>query len=483
MTILTDTIGEYTSGAGVTIDGFEIRDGGAEVLLNLSRLGTNTLYVDPKGGGQFITLSAALTAAALLTPSATNEILIVVTGEVAETAQVDALSHVHVLFLPGASVTATYTGSGYAVYCNGISNSVWAAVDPSRPNIIRAGAATGAARGVYMTDCNSTVVFSGIYSQNVSTGFSGSYGFLLSGGSPTLTDCTGAAGGTTNGYGWNVGTVSRPTMTRCTGIGGDGGTGGHGFYFANGARATMTDCVGVGGAGATTASGIYFASNSGGRLRRCTGIGGGARWQTATATIAATSRQEDTFRPTASQPWMLKGISINISAAAAGGVTLQLFDATGGGGNALSAAVSVASTGTVYIPVTGNRIITAGSYVYAYLSASDATLAYTISYEYEVSNPSCYGLYNGATLALALDDCLFISNGATIAAYIASASQALSVFSGGIARSGKNDAGRAKAMSSASSWNPAAVYNMTLDGGTANITAAAGTANGSNIEV
>jgi len=592
VTALTaNTISEANSGVGVTVDGVLLKDGGAVVagaitpstdntlalgdatadfatayvrnLMSLSKFGTNVLFVDPKGTGTYTTLSAAL--AAITDASTSNEYLIVVAGEVAETTVVTAKSHVHVLFLAGASVTITSTATVNGVNFTSLSNTTWTAVDSTRPHIIRAGVVGGSSFGVYLSSVAATVALVNLYVQNVTTGAgdgtgiyyvygyanmlnctgtggaggSSCHGIYLNGvgsgskltnctgiggaggsschgiysfGSATLamTNCTGIGGaGGANCYGVYNHDKCAVVMTNSTGIGGAGGATGHGIYNRD-SHTEMVNCVGIGGAGGTGCYGIYNFSGSFAIMRRCTGIGGsggtgcygisntdgsgpamvdcigyggGAYPKNTLAAVTASARTENAFRPTASYPYRLIGITINVTAAAAGGVTLTMRDATGGGGNALTGAMAVDTTGKKQITVTGHRYITAGNYLYARLSAEDATLAYTACYVYEHCAITCYGLYHDSVALTRIDNCTFISNAASEAVYVTANGDDATIFIGGTARSGLNSGTREKAFVCAASWSPGQVYNMVLDGGSTNLTAAAGTANGSNIEL
>lgn len=479
------------------------------ILPDIAQFGTNVYYVDPKGGS-YTTLSAAL--AAITDASNSNEYLIVVTGEVAETAAITAKNHVHVLFLPGASITVTSTSTLNAVNFTSLTNTVWAAVDNAKPHIIRAGAlgATGS-YGIYTSACTSSVRLTNLNVSNTTTGYGTCHGIFNTSSSPTTTRCiaTGGAGGVgcngisnvngsapemteCEGYGGSGGNSchginnqngSSPLMVRGKYVGGSGGTNCRGVYNTVGSSPRMMGCVTIGGSGGTTCNGIYNNTGSSPQIENCIVFGGGADLKFVSTTVAASSRQEDVLQPTASHPWRITGIAINVTAAAAGSVTLTLRDATGGAGNALSAAEAVDSTGWKYIPITGHRVISAGGYVYVRLSASDATLAYNAYYTYEHSYATCYALYQDTATSTKFENCVFVSNAASAGVYVTDNGDNLSMFLGGTARSGLNDATREKAFVVQSAWSPGQVYNMVLDGGSTNLTAAAGTANGSNTEL
>ena len=347
------------------------------------------------------TLSAAL--AAITDASDSNEYLIVVWDEVAETAAITAKDYVNVLFMPGASVMVTSASTLNAVNMLGLTHTVWAAVDRDKPHIIRAGAVGAASHGLFTSGCGAGVILHNLYINNVTTGFAYCYGIVNT-------------------------TSSSPSMTSCT------------------------------------------------------GVGGGVICNSASATVPATSRQEDAFRPGTGYPYRLVGVYLNVTVAAAAGVTLTLRDATGGLGNPLSGAITVDTTGSKFFPITGHRVIADSAYVYAWLSATDATLAYTVYYAYEKCFTTCYGLYQDSDAACRIAQLVAVSNAASAAVYVTANGVNLTVFEGGVARSGLNSGVREKALSCAVAWNPGQVYNMVLEGGSANLTAAAGTANGSNVE-
>jgi hypothetical protein len=480
-----------------------------EQIIGLRKVGVNTLLVDPKGlGGAYTTLSGALSV--ISDASDTNEYLVIVTGEVAEApGAVSALSHVHVLFLPGACLVINSASAGNGVTFSGVSNCVWAAVDGSRTTIIRSGAAS-ASHGVYMTNVGATVRLVNINADNQVTGGASCYGMYLVGASPTLENCraVGGAGGATS-PGYYLYSHSHPAMTRCTGVGGSngatcsgillqadcspemvdcvgiGGNGGatcYGFRIVQGSHPTMRGCSGFGGHGGTGSHGISIGANCRPMLVRCTGVGGGVRYTTATAAVAASSRQDDAINPGAF-PWRLIGIVVNVTAAAAGGVTLTFRSATGGVGDPLTGAVSVAALGLAYFVVSEHRLITAGNSIYGRLSAPDAALAYTAYYVYEHAYGTCYGLHVDTGEAVRFQDCAALSNCDSVAVYVTSTGILRSVFIGGTARSGLLTASRPKAFECQASWSPGQVFNMVLDGGSTNLTAAAGTANGSNVEL
>jgi len=299
-----------------------------------------------------------------------------------------------------------------------------------------------------------------------------------------MTGCTGVGGaGGAYCYGIYNGSSSSPSMTSCTGVGGAGGTSCYGIYNTSSSNPSMTSCTGVGGAGGIACHGIINTSSSSPSMTGCTGVGGGVIRNSASATVPATSRQEDAFRPGTGYPYRLVGVYLNVTVAAAAGVTLTLRDATGGLGNPLSGAITVDTTGAKYFPITGHRVIANSAYVYAWLSATDATLAYTVYYAYEKCFTTCYGLYQDSDAACRIAQLVAVSNAASAAVYVTANGVNLTVFEGGVARSGLNSGVREKALSCAVAWNPGQVYNMVLEGGSTNLTAAAGTANGTNVEL
>lgn len=469
--------------------------------------GTNVMIVNGAGGGDYTTLSAAL--AAITTASASNKFLIVVIGAVAETAAITAKPYVDVVFQSGAVITVTINGiaNSFGVSFLGINNCTWSGIG-SGPHIIRAGSGTGSQNGlrvqgndntlvlhnlVVRNDAIYTTVGAAIYCNSTSakmirvtgigsTAGNDAYGIQLVSASPEMRECVGI-GGSNGGscHGILTGTVSNALMIRCIGYGGNGGISSRGINNAYGSNITMVECIGVGG-DYSGGSGLFVNNTTSLRAIRCIGIGGGVLPKNGTATVTASSRQDDSFRAHATLPYRITGLSITVSAAAASGVTLTFRTATAGGGNAITGAVAVDTTGAKYIPVSGNYVISSAAYVYGRLSAVDATLAYTIAYTYELCSNASYGIYHDSDAQVIYEDCTAISNADSEGIYIGG-NNGLTKFIGGTARSGRNNGTRRKAMTCLALWNPGQVYDMVLDGGSTNLVAAAGMANGSNVEI
>ena len=364
----------------------------------------------------------------------------------------------------------------------------------------------------------------------IGKGSSIGYGLSATDSTVTLRNCIIRSNGTSVGYGVYV-QGGTNTLLDCDASGSASATNGHGLYLTNGAvliqggrytgqgatgygiypvkgRATAQDALflstatsGARGGYLTLAGvlqaqrclfagsaipnsvGLYVDANGLALLSDCVLLGGGLSPVYTSASVGASTRQEDARRPATSQPYRLLAAYINVVTAAAAGVTLTLRTASGGGGNVIAGPVAVDSTGDKQLPITGHYVLNANSDFYARLSAVDSTLAYTIYYVYEHAPGSCYALYNDSLNACIFQNCSFFSNSASAAIYVTSNGDDQSRFIGGIAASGLNSATRSKAMVCQSAWSSGRVYNMVLDGGSTNLTAAAGTVNGSNVEV
>ncbi len=456
---------------GVGQDGMALvwdNSAGAFVATAMGSYGENVVTVNGAGSADYTTLSAAL--AAITTASASNRFLIIVVGSVAETATVTAKAYVNVVFLAGSTMTSTINSvaGAYAVSFLAVNNCLWVGDGPG-PHIVRKGSGTGTQSGLRVQSNDNTLQLYGLVVRNEATYTTTSAaiyctsttakiqrcvgigsdagndanGIQLVTGSPELRECIGYGGNNGNTcHGILTGSVSNCTMYRCTGYGGNGGTNCRGINNAYGSNIIMIECTGYGGE-RSAGSGLFVNNSTSLLAIRCTGVSGGVLWRSGTAVITASTRQEDTFRPHATLPYRVTGVTVAVSVAAAAGVTMTLRTATGGGGNAITAAFTVDATGTKYIPVSGNYVITATSYVYCRLSASDSTLAYTVWYSYELCSNSSYGIFHDSDARTVYQDCTAISNADSEAIYVGE--RALTRFIGGTARSGNNDTTRRKA--------------------------------------
>ena len=113
---------------------YKITNGGVTTdWVSPTNANANVLNVN-SNDSLYPTLSAAL--AAITDAADGNEYLIVVYGEVTETAAITAKNYVNVLFMPGASVMVTSASTLNAVNMLGLTHTVWAAVDRDKPHKI-----------------------------------------------------------------------------------------------------------------------------------------------------------------------------------------------------------------------------------------------------------------------------------------------------------------------------------------------------------
>lgn len=450
-------------------------------------LGAAVVTVAPSGG-DYATLAAAM--AAIADAAANKTYLIVVSGEITESGGIAGKSHVHVLFLPGACITLTANSTVAGVSLSGVVNSTWAAVDNQRACIVRAGA--GNANALALLTCDGTVRLANLCVSNQMTAATAGSGIYISGGAPVLSECVGQGGAV--GHGINL-ADSAPSMIGCEGRGGTGdscygiylsrssakmigcrGIGGaagvncYGIFVYNGSHAFLERCVGYGGRGGAGGYGLRVSTGCKPVVANCIGLGGGV--DTQGASFAYASANDGRFQPGSTFPFRLVGVRVQVTGATAGG-TVTIRDAAAGGGNALTAALSLASVAQVYAPVTGHRLIAAGDYLYCEVAGAPADGSFTVWYEYETCFATSYGLYHDSDSAVAFSGCLFAGNAASPGGYIANAGDDRSKFNQCVFRSG--------AVQAQSAWNPAQLYLCVFDGGQTNITAAAGTGNGTNV--
>lgn len=338
----------------------------------LQPLGSRVVLVAP-AGGDYTTLSAAL--AAITTATAADPWTILVSGAIAETAQITAKSNINVFFLPGASVTVTATGATHGVLFNSVVNTVWAGAAGSLASIVRTGANAAGAAGIQLTTCDGTVRLN-----NLAVSCSSSaqaFGVQISGGSPELVEVTGTVTSTAaNSYGCNLVSSALPSLARCAFTGGQG-AGGAGLHV-NVSSPVCSVCTFTGGQGSGTCHGVLADLNTNTvgapEFERCHAVGGGGGtshgWSFAGSSGLLTARLID-CRGTGGD-----GAAGNHGLSLATGAVVQMVGGTFTGGSG--------GTGCYGMNVTGNALVRAirssyrgggvlrplgGSYAYAAATA------------------------------------------------------------------------------------------------------------------
>ncbi|MFA6046468.1 MAG: hypothetical protein WC718_15895, partial [Phycisphaerales bacterium] len=394
--------------------------------------------------------------------------------------------------------------------------------------------------------CDNTVRLENCHIENNNTGTGGyGHGLILGAGvsvtSPRIEDCYIKAGN--NGaysHGIYVGGKSNPYVLRTRTKGGGGGTDCMGAAFVEYPTGLYKDCYFNAGDGNTTCYGGYFNQSASPVFDHCDfrgGDGGNLCIGCMTGDVSSPQFNDCTVRG-GSAGTGCRGIYVRQSAAprykgtkvllhtagyAKTGVTatttmighatlpirylsMDIFVTTGtgvGSGGTVSIGTTLAGTEIVnaqaieaapagnWSKVTlGSGIINVlGANAPLYITVDNGTgsaPALLIYYTYCIANTSCEAVYfSDAIGAWKLSGCEIESNPASDAVYATAATVTASQgeIIGCDISVMPRDTAAMKAINAEASWSPAPIYNCVLAGGTTNITAAAGTANGTNVEL
>lgn len=479
--------------------------------------------------GDYTTLSAAL--ASITDAAVDNQYLICVFGNVPETDTVTAKSHVHVAGFANAIVTITATSGVTGISFASLTNTTWRDL-----HIVRAGAESNSYFGAvtFSGTTDATVRLLSCYVENTTTG-SGSanhrFGcYVTNTAAPTLENCTfiggtGAewcigmffyddcagiarncigigGGGAENCRGINIKNSAHPTLIDCIGRGGPDGLGGDaiaiydqaapiligctgegggtgacpGIKIFGGATPELYDCLAVGGAGAASIA-YSITAQAAPRLYRCA-----ARPPRLTGTEAVTATT--TFALSATQTTQLIGLAVDVLVAGTGGATLSV--GTTLGGTDIINAIDITSTGlkAQALGTGALKLLAGGADLYVTIGGTGSP-SVTVRWTAVVAFTYAYALYIDSADWTLLDACEIVGGPNASACYItdtALTANRLRITNSYIEAMPK-DASSKKAIEAQSSYNPAPIYNCVLVGGTTNITAAAGTAAGTNVIV
>lgn len=391
-------------------------------------------------------------------------------------------------------------GVGTSGYCYGISIAYTS--DPLLKRCTFQGGSGGAnCKGVHMEADAAPELYGCIGTGGSGgTGCNGAWAGYST--NPTFVDCTlqGGSGGT---YCTGILLMGETTavLTNCRGYGGDGGNYCSGIVAGDAASPDLVGCLGVGGGGGIHCIGIGIEDSASPTLDGSiaeSGYGGTACWAmrirdaTAATLTGCTSQPKKfnvqwnyddadngRFRPFATHPYQLVAISIQVKNTHAG-ETLDI--GTSIGGHEIAQNISIAVADFVYFDLT--RVELAGNaYLYATPSAAISDGDVTIWYVVVTNYATCYGMHIDTKGYLVVAGNTILSNGATDALYIASTAVATPNWKVTNSHIETLDPANQKSVNASGILNPAPVYLCTLIGALNNITPAAGTARGSNIEV
>jgi hypothetical protein len=179
----------------------------------------------------------------------------------------------------------------------------------------------------------------------------------------------------------------------------------------------------------------------------------------------------------------VKSVSLNVQVAGTGAATIAV--GTTLGGQEIIAATSITTTGDKYpdlVDAGAEPQLAAGATIYVTIAGTGTPIV-ELMLGGEYAPASSYAVSLGGKGVVRLDRCTVIGNcyssfGLVIGADARTANKLLVTNCHIEGRADK--AGAGVAIYTGSAYNPAPIYNCTLVGAATNITAAAGTANGTN---
>ncbi len=285
----------------------------------------------------------------------------------------------------------------------------------------------------------------------------------------------GGSGGN-NCYGVYAGTVSRPVLNGGVAKGGDGGTGCTAIFSGSGTPEIHgTTCIN--GSGGTGCRGIDLQSGSAAVLKGVKVVP--PQLSLVEETVTATA----TFTLPA-KPCQFSTIMMYVNTAGTGGATLSIGSTLGG--TDIVNAQDITTTGYKYPTLGAGRLVSfaASGTVYVTIDGTGSPDV-DIYYDVYVNYGTCNALRISGNGVVRVDGGQYVSGCESDAIYInnPAITANLLMIAQAYVEAKPKDAGSMKAINCQSAYNPAPVYNCTLVGGSTNLTAAAGTANGTNVEV
>jgi hypothetical protein len=326
--------------------------------------------------------------------------------------------------------------------------------------------------------------------------------YILLNATPTFHNCYGLGGsGGWKAYGWGVYDSANPKfyggygqggptgqysrgiyfegaaggrLNEFTGIGGDGGEDAHGIYIGDTASPQLTACVGVPGGGGENNAGIYVGQASSATLTDCVGA-----LNQVSKTFSYNSANNGRFQPYSGHPYQVVSLCIYVNTATPG-ATLDI--GTSIGGSEVANNIDISAIGSVYADIVRVEL-TANSYLYATPSAvisnNSVKIWYTVTNNYEYNNAiyiqtiGYARIYGGSyTSNGASDACAIVDDACTTTNWILSGCSIETL-----------DPANQESIIAEAACNPAPIYHCTLVGSTTNVTAAAGTAVGTNTQI
>jgi hypothetical protein len=272
----------------------------------------------------------------------------------------------------------------------------------------------------------------------------------------------------------------------CLMHGGDASASCYGFDFSGSTTGTVTRCTAKGGWGGLSCYGGRVENNAAILFSDCTILGGGYGRKVGGTYIYNTSTAK--FALDATKPGKIVSAYVSVSVATAG-ATVQLAD-DAVGTNLFTDTASLAAATTVVMPIKIDLLTAAAGFIFTNVAGgSPANGSFTITYFWEPSygaatTSACLGMYCNSLSTVEFHNCNILANIDSYGMWVTSSGILRTKIFGGHIASGPRTTGRRTGIHAAAAWASATIYNAVIGGGTSGpITALAGTANGSNIEV
>lgn len=267
-------------------------------------------------------------------------------------------------------------------------------------------------------------------------------------------------------------------FSNCSFLGGDASATCEGLHVQGASAPVFSNCTMRGGSGGIGCYHIFCGSASSARFTGChTEIP-----KTSGLLSAITATTTKILHVT--KPFQIASMTIQVNTAGGAGSTVSV--GTTLGGTDIINTLAIDATGWQHPPLGAGTLtlMSANAPIYITISGTGSP-SLTLAYCVEIAFASCRALELHSSEYARFENCSLISNCASDAVYIDSYALVSPLFriSNCHIEARPAAAGAMNAIKATGTINPAGVYLCTLVGGTTNITAAAGTANGTNVEL
>lgn len=408
---------------------------------------TARTYTVREYGGDFTTLSAAMSAISTPSPTATNIYTVHVFGNITETSAINGVSYVNVF---GHNATITSSSTGYVVNTESTTNYTWNDITFIGTAVPQYGTA------LYIAGGDSTCIFNNCTFKLITADSLNRYCFGIEVDiSPVFNNCnfiiTGTSGN--NASPVLIASNSKAIFNNCIASIPDSICTNSAWSFSNCCSPTLNNCIGIAG---NSKAAYYISANAAPILNNCS-----SQLKYASSSQVCTGAGVTQFKPYSSPAYHVISMYVNVTSAGAGGSTLQI--GTSGVANAIASDIPLDSTGKKYFTITPTSFA-AGNNIYATPSASATfTVYYTVidntanTYALQIASTTCRPLISGGH---------YLSNAASAAVYALQNAITWRITNATI--ESMNNGSYSVAMSGATADVP--VYQSTLIGGLNNVT-------------